>query len=182
MAVHHRRRRISMKARFVFALILTVLVALPSIADERTGPVGRMSVSAASVDWQSSGSFDRLVLIVSTPDGNTITREFQGNRASFRAADLAPHAVADGTYLFELRAVPKISPEVKERLAAARADDDDAAVARIKTEVGGGGPRARGRAAPSRSTTARSSPTAWKRRTTARRRRSPRRRTPSPAS
>src|ERR1043165_2255788 len=136
MAVHHRRRRISMKARFVFALILTVLVALPSIADERTGPVGRMSVSAASVDWQSSGSFDRLVLIVSTPDGNTITREFQGNRASFRAADLAPHAVADGTYLFELRAIPKISPEVKERLGAARGDGGAPAVAGIK---GGGG-------------------------------------------
>jgi len=129
-----------MKVRFVSALILAVLVALPSIADERSGPVGRMTVSAASVDWQSAGGFDRLVLIVSTPDGNTITREFQGNRASFRAADLAPRVVAEGTYLFELRAIPKISPEVKERLAAARAADDDAAVAKIKAEAGIGEP------------------------------------------
>ena len=129
-----------MKARFVSALVLAVLVALPSIADERTGPVGRMSVSAAAVDWQSAGSFDRLVLIVSTPDGSTITREFQGTRASFRAADLAPRVIADGTYLFELRAIPKISPEVKERLAAARAADDEAAIAKIKAEAGIGEP------------------------------------------
>jgi Chaperone of endosialidase len=130
-----------MKARFLLALSVSVLLALPSIAEERTGPVGRMSVSSAAVEWQAAGSnFERLVLVVATPDGATITREFQGSRASFRLADLAPRVVADGTYMFELRAMPKIAPEVKQRLAAARAADDEAAVGKIRAEAGIGEP------------------------------------------
>ena len=105
-----------MKARIVLVLVVLFILAIPSFADERTGPVGRMTVSAAAVDWQASGSFDRLVLVIAAPNGTTITREFQGNRATFRIGDLAPRVVADGTYVYELRAIPKISDEVKLRL------------------------------------------------------------------
>jgi hypothetical protein len=129
-----------MKARIVLVLVVLFILAIPSFADERTGPVGRMNVSAAAIDWQSSGSFDRLVLVIAAPNGTTITREFQGNRATFRVADLAPRLVAEGTYVYELRALPKISDEVKQRLAAARAANDDAAIARIRTEAGIGEP------------------------------------------
>ncbi|HEV2720744.1 MAG TPA: tail fiber domain-containing protein [Thermoanaerobaculia bacterium] len=110
------------------------------IADERSGPVGKMTVSAAAVDWQSSASWDRLVLVIGTPDGATITREFQGSRATFRVGDLAPRLSTEGTYTYELRAVPKISDEVKQRLAAARAADDDAAIEKIRKEAGIGEP------------------------------------------
>src|SRR5256885_15755113 len=99
-----------------------------------------MTVNAAAVEWHSSGAFDRLVLVIAAPNGTTITREFQGNRATFRVADLAPRVVADGTYIYELRAIPKISDEVKLRLAAARAADDDAAIAKIRAEAGVGEP------------------------------------------
>jgi hypothetical protein len=129
-----------MKARFVFILIAAVIIAIPLTADERSGPVGKMTVSAAAVDWQSSGSFDRLVLVVATPDGSAITREFAGNRATFRPQDLAPHVVADGTYVYELRGIPKISADVRQRLAAARAANDDDAVSRIRAEAGIGEP------------------------------------------
>ena len=128
-----------MKARFVLALIASVVLALPTIAAD--GPVGRMSVSASSIEWQSTGtSFDRLVLVVSMPDGTQVVREFSGSRATFRVADLAPRAGIEGTYQYELRAMPKIAPEVKQKLAAARAIDDDAAVAKIKAEAGIGEP------------------------------------------
>src|SRR3954453_4314522 len=129
-----------MKARIVLALAVLTLVALPSFADERTGPIGRMTLGSAAIEWQSAGSYERLVLVVATPNGTTITREFQGPRAQFRLADLAPRLIADGAYTFELRAIPKISDEVKERLAAARARDDDDAVAKIKAEAGVGEP------------------------------------------
>src|SRR6266545_195379 len=109
-----------MKARIVLALIVLSIIAIPSFADERNGPIGRMTVSAGGVDWQSSGAFERLVLVVAAPNGTTITREFQGNRATFRIGDLAPRVAADGTYVYELRAIAKISDEVKQRLAAAR--------------------------------------------------------------
>ena len=129
-----------MKARIILAIVVASIVAFPIFADEYAGPVGKMTISAAAVEWQSSGAFDRLVLVVSAPNGTTVTREFQGSRATFRVADLAPRMVADGTYVYELRALPKISDEVKQRLAAARAADDDAAVAKIKAEAGIGEP------------------------------------------
>jgi len=130
-----------MKARLFIAIVVAAMLAVPSFsADERTGPVGKMTVSAAAVEWQSSGAFDRLVLFVAAPNGTTVTREFQGSRATFRVADLAPRMVADGTYVYELRALGKISEEVKQRLAAARAADDDAAVAKIRAEAGIGEP------------------------------------------
>src|SRR6266513_606471 len=130
-----------MKARIVLALVVLFIIALPSFAaDELSGPVGRMTMSAAAVAWQSSGSFERVVLVIAAPNGTTITREFQGNRATFRIGDLAPRVVADGTYVYELRAIPKISDEVKSRLAAARAADDEAAIAQIRAEAGIGEP------------------------------------------
>ena len=129
-----------MKARLFIAIVVATMLAVPSFSEERTGPVGKMTVSSAAVEWQSSGSFDRLVLIVAAPNGTTVTREFQGSRATFRVADLAPRMVPDGTYVYELRALPPISDEVKQRLAAARAADDDAAVAKIKAEAGIGEP------------------------------------------
>src|SRR5438067_7547496 len=129
-----------MKFRIVLVLVVLFILAIPSFADERTGPVGRMTVSAAAVDWQSSGSFERLVLVIAAPNGTTITREFQGNRATFRVADLAPRVVADGTYIYESRAIPKISDEVKLRLAAARAANDDDAIGKIRAEAGIGEP------------------------------------------
>src|SRR5256885_13205133 len=129
-----------MKARIVLVLVVLFILAIPSFADERNGPVGRMTVSAAAVDWQASGSFDRLVLVIAAPNGTTIRHEFQGNSATFRIGDLAPRVVADGTYFYELRAIPKISDEVKMRLAAARAADDEAAIAKIRAEAGVGEP------------------------------------------
>ncbi|HEY6138993.1 MAG TPA: tail fiber domain-containing protein [Thermoanaerobaculia bacterium] len=129
-----------MKARFILSIAAALFIALPLMADEHIGPVGKMTLSSAAVEWQSAGSFERLVLVVSTPNGATFTREFQGPRAQFRLADLAPRLIADGTYVYELRAVPKLSAEVKQRLAAARAKDDDEAIANIKAEAGIGEP------------------------------------------
>src|SRR6266498_1064562 len=118
-----------MKARIVLSLIVAVAIAIPVMADERSGPVGRMAVSAAAVEWQSTGNYERLVLTVAAPNGAVITREFQGTRATFRVQDLAPRVVADGTYVYELRALPKISDGVRQRLAAARVINDDAVIA-----------------------------------------------------
>src|SRR6266498_3551041 len=100
-----------MKARIVLSLIVAVAIAIPVMADERSGPVGRMAVTVAA------------------PNGAVITREFQGTRATFRVQDLAPRVVADGTYVYELRALPKISDGVRQRLAAARVINDDAVIA-----------------------------------------------------
>src|SRR5438067_2766165 len=130
-----------MKARIVLALVVLFIIALPSYAaDERNGPVGRMTVSASAVEWQSSGTYDRLVLVVAAPNGTSITREFQGNRATFRIGDLAPRIAADGTYVYELRAIAKISDDVKTRLAAAHARNDDDAIGKIRAEAGIGEP------------------------------------------
>src|ERR1041385_6509354 len=133
-ADHNRRRRISMKARFVFAVIATLILAVPSFAEDRTGPVGKMTVTAAGVEFVATGNYERVDLVIGTPDGDTITRQFTGNHGSLRVADLGSNG--DGTYTFELRGIPRISAAVKGRLAAARAQNDEAAIAQIKTEAG----------------------------------------------
>src|SRR4029078_5219547 len=43
---------------------------------------------------------------------------------------------ADGAYVYELRAVPRLSDDVKQRLLAARAKDEDDAIAKIREEAG----------------------------------------------
>jgi hypothetical protein len=120
---------------FVFFVILAV-VALPALAQERSGPVGKMSVSSSALQWQSGGHFESMVLTITTPSGAVITREFRGSIASFKLADLAPHVVEEGTYQYELRAVPKIPDSVRAALTEARERDDDAAVAQIQAANG----------------------------------------------
>jgi hypothetical protein len=123
----------------VFAAVLTVAtLALPVFAasEKRNEPVGRTSGSAGSIEWQASVDNERILLIVAGPDGRYYSKEFPaGKPISFRTADL-DKAASDGTYIYELRLVPRISADVTRRLAAARATGNSEEAARIQQEAG----------------------------------------------
>src|SRR5436305_5491780 len=92
------------------------------------------SISTSAIQWSASGPYERLTLTVNGPEGFTLNKEFAaGQGASLRLADLG--VKADGAYTWQLRVVPRISAETKAQLAAARANDDDAAIARIRAEA-----------------------------------------------
>jgi hypothetical protein len=91
--------------------------------------VARVQLSPSQVQFEPQVSYQRLVLTVSTPGGAVVRREFEaGQAASF---DL-PRGSADGSYVYELRAVPTIDPEVRKALAASREPGGAAAVERLK--------------------------------------------------
>lgn len=117
---------------------LFILNAVPAFAANpaRNESVARVSGSTSAIEWQPSIDNERLLLTVSGPDARVYVKDFPGGRpVVFRAADLDKLA-SDGTYIYELRVVPRISADVKRRLAAAREKDDDAEIARIRREAG----------------------------------------------
>src|SRR5947207_2849216 len=119
---------IKLQARGVLSFFVFLLAMAPAVfAADAVGP---MRVGSAAVQWSTGVQYDRLVLTVSGPDGQVTTREFaSGSLPNLHIQDLAVRegekAPAEGTYSYELRVVPKISSDVQQRLAAARAADDE---------------------------------------------------------
>jgi len=133
-----------MQARtFKFLTLLMCFLVVPSLfaKEEPREPVARMSATGASAQWTPALSTrNSYSLTVVGPDGATFQREFQqGSMPSFRLQDLGSKVV-DGAYTYDLRAIPYIADGVKQQLAEARANDDDAAIARIKQANGIGEP------------------------------------------
>src|ERR1051325_9964794 len=112
--------------RKLFLCLLAVLISLPLLADERTGPVGKMSLNASAVEFTAMApDVDRFELVVTTPAGERITREFSGTRGVLRLTDLGVN-LTDGTYHFDLRGVPRVADSVRSLLADAHERGDDA--------------------------------------------------------
>ena len=118
---------------------LTCLLLFPTLSVAKSSssePVGRLSASGSTAQWMTVGDHAAIDLIVVAPDGSVFRKEFAaGSTPSFRLQDLGGK-LTDGSYSYELRAIPRISAEVKRQLAAARAADDDAAAARIQQAAG----------------------------------------------
>jgi hypothetical protein len=104
------------------AVFLIALASLPAVAQE---PLARVSVGGASIDWQVSGSYDRLVLTVSDPEGTVTRQELRSSQVpSFSLFDAKGNRRIDGVYTWELQGHPVLSTSTKEKLAASRKSGD----------------------------------------------------------
>jgi hypothetical protein len=122
----------SVSLRLSLALLSLLLTTAVFAKNDRLEPIAKMNPSASAISWQPTVDSERIVLIIGAPDGTTYSREFvSGNAPVFRLADL-PAKSGDGVYQFELRAIPRVSAEVKRQLADARAKNDDAAIQRVQ--------------------------------------------------
>jgi hypothetical protein len=125
-----------MKRGWQIVLIVAVLtvatgVLSPAVAGEE--PLARVSAGTASVEWLAAGGYERLILTVSSPDGTVLRREFgAGETPSFSLFDTQGAPRPDGSYTWELQAVPKVPKWVKDRIAAAREAGDDAALEALR--------------------------------------------------
>jgi hypothetical protein len=116
------------------AISIAAFAAKPVIG---TPAFAEANISASAIQWQASGSYERLILTVSGPEGFALSKEFEsGLAAILRVQDLGAQVPADGHYSWELRAVPRVSAETKRQLAAAREANDDQAAARIQAQAG----------------------------------------------
>jgi hypothetical protein len=110
---------------------LSLALASVSLASAGPAPVAEMSVGAVSVDWHATGlgSPEKLILTVSGPDGKVFRQELEaGATPTFGLFDKEGNRRPDGSYIWELRAVPQIDPAVRKQLAAARAQGQSVAV------------------------------------------------------
>ncbi|HSP16684.1 MAG TPA: tail fiber domain-containing protein [Thermoanaerobaculia bacterium] len=116
------------------AISVAAFAAKPGFA---APAIGDPNISASAIQWQTSGAYERLILTVSSPDGYSLSKEFEAGRAAtLRVQELGAKVPADGQYTWELRVVPHVSAETRQQLAAAREAGDDQAAARIQAEAG----------------------------------------------
>jgi hypothetical protein len=127
-------RGLGMFSFLALAISITAFAAKPAIG---TPAFAEANISASAIQWQASGSYERLILTVSGPEGFALSKEFEvGLAAILRVQELGAQVPADGHYTWELRAVPRVSAETKRQLAAAREANDDQAAARIQAQAG----------------------------------------------
>jgi hypothetical protein len=94
-------------------------------------PIASVAGDRSEIRWRPQTEYGRLVLTVSTPDGSVIRQEFEeGADPSFKLIDTKGLSLPDGQYTYELRVIPKISPEAKKALAASRENGNSEEVIR----------------------------------------------------
>lgn len=113
--------------------VWVMVIALLAI----TGPAAWAGAANLSVDpgraqWDVQGDYERAVLSVSMPGGEVVRQEFDGRETP--VFELAAGA-KDGAYTYELRLVPRIGASLRQALAEARKSGDEAAIARLRSEL-----------------------------------------------
>src|SRR6185436_1744896 len=105
----------------ILAMILALCLPTPSQA----GEIALVDLGAAAARWDVQGDFEKVVLTVSLPNGSVVRREFKGGDPVVFELGAA---AKDGSYVYELRGVPRIDESVRKELAAARKAGNEAAV------------------------------------------------------
>ncbi len=118
-------------SRFWMVVLLVAAVCLP--AAHAAAPLASAQVTPGGMEWQPAGSYEKMTLTVSGPDGLAFRREFAaGVIPSFDS--FAGKPLADGTYTWELSASPILDRTTREALAAARQAGDDTIVAKLRAK------------------------------------------------
>ncbi|HEX5760387.1 MAG TPA: hypothetical protein VF121_14455, partial [Thermoanaerobaculia bacterium] len=111
----------------VFAAVCLALVGGAVAAAPNA--VAKLGASASGVEFRPAVEYEKLVLTVSGPGGLTFRREFAaGEPVLFSAFDRRGQSLPAGNYTYELLAVPRFAPEVRQKLAAARKGGNERAV------------------------------------------------------
>src|SRR4051812_22959714 len=133
MGTHVRSRVVlSLSAALLILSSVTVFAA----SENRHETVGHMTANAAGLSWQIGADNDRIMLTITGPNDFVYTHEFATARnVSVKMRDLGAN-LPDGSYTYEMRIIPRISPTVREQLAAAREANDDAAAEQIMAANG----------------------------------------------
>ncbi len=127
-----------MKTQRILLAVLCLVATLaflgsPAMAApaENEGPVASASVTSSEITWLPKVNYASIVLTVSIPGGEVLRREFPvGAKISFNIIDSQGQRHTDGSYTYELRVTPNVSPGIKSALSAARENGNGEAVSR----------------------------------------------------
>ncbi len=120
------------RARTLWTLVLAGVICLgmagAAAASPRQDAVAELNASPTGLEWRPVVEFHRFVLTISGPGGFTRRTEFPaGVSPSLSLFDKSGNPLRDGSYNYELQVVPNVAPDVKQRLAEARARGNDGA-------------------------------------------------------
>lgn len=125
------RRRSTLVGIAALTAALTASPGFSERADE-PGEMAEMKQTAQRVEWTPRIEYERMVLTISGQDVH-VERDFEpGDKPRFEPVDENGKPLPDGGYTWELRAAPKIDPEVRERLAEIRESGDQDALAEMR--------------------------------------------------
>lgn len=137
-----RKRSTSRKWSLLLILILLALaVCLNGTTMMAQGPgdgsIAVVIIDASGIEWQPQVENDGLVLTISGPDGLTYRQEFEpGSVPTFEPVSPEGQRHPDGTYTYELQAVPVVDAETRAALITARESGDSDAVVEQLQEAG----------------------------------------------
>lgn len=110
---------ISLIRGVVLPFVATVgLLAAPGFGQERA-PLAEVKIGKDAIEWYPRVEAERLVLTVSGR-GVDLRREFTPRERHVLRIEGKDGLLPDGSYNYELKAIPIVSPETRERLAEAR--------------------------------------------------------------
>lgn len=127
----------SFKRSPIFRIVVALAVLALPVAAFAAENVGKASGGGNTIQWQLKVSgHDRVELAVLSPDGTRYVKSFSaGKNPSLSLSELGSD-LEDGQYNYEMLAVPKFPADVKKKLAAARAANDEAAARKALKEAG----------------------------------------------
>lgn len=123
------------RSPFIRLAFIVVALSIPLAAFAQ--PVGRGVGVGTTIEWPVNVSgHDRILVRVSTPYGDVISKEFgPGQPLTLRISDFGTD-VPDGQYNYEFIVVPRINAGLAKKLDAARAANDDAAARKALRDAG----------------------------------------------
>jgi Chaperone of endosialidase len=90
------------------------------------GTLANVTGGGSSIRWDVIVPNSGVSLTISAPDGRAFSREYRaGTSPEISLSDKQLEGLPDGTYSYELRLRPVLSPAAREALKAARGQDDD---------------------------------------------------------
>lgn len=102
-----------------------------------SGPVqAQVNPGGTEISWTVKLENEGTVLTVAEPEGTVGSRDFKaGETPAYSVFDENGKRRPDGSYAWELRVLPVVSPEVRAQLAAARETEDDKIMAALLAEL-----------------------------------------------
>lgn len=104
----------------ILAMLFLCLFLIPGAAEEPgeetvNNPVAEVNIGSYGIGWTPKIGYAELFLTVSMPDGNVIGKTFPaGVTPTLDLSGINGHALIDGSYTYELRAIPTAEKRIRE--------------------------------------------------------------------